>query len=114
MPNKPQMTKKRALAALRRAAETIAQLEAGLNGQPFNWRGVDAQHREPIVRELGFTLVSKSYAKTLGYELIPGAAPVGVKYFGAPISRFAEVYILECQCRPVNTTPPEKLDAESP
>lgn len=72
----------------------------GLQGAPFHWRGVDGQHNLPRLADMGVTLVSKSHAERLGYRLKRDAQPVGSRYFGAPISRQADVYVLECQCVP--------------
>lgn len=85
------------LDRLARWADVCHQLGAGLRGRPFHWRAVDAQHRLPIVAALGLTLVSRSHAERLGYRLRKGVSPVGVRYYTAPISREADVFILECQ-----------------
>lgn len=52
----------------------------------------------PVAAALGCTLVTKSGAEKRGYRIRRGAKPVGSMYFGSPISRFADVYVLECQC----------------
>lgn len=79
----------------------LADLEAGLNGQPFSWRLVDRQHNTPLLRALGLTLVTKTKLERDGYRLIRDVQPVGRVYYAAPISGMRDVYLLECQCEQV-------------
>lgn len=71
----------------------------GLNGQPFSWGEGERNAYTKILAEVGVTLVSKSAIARAGRELKRGAGPVGAAYFGAPIKRMAELYVLECQTK---------------
>lgn len=70
----------------------------GLDGKPFHWGGGEFNAYCPKAEAMGITLVTKSQVKKLGYRLKQGAMPVGTGYFLAPISRTADLYVLECQC----------------
>ncbi len=85
------------IGRLDRVIGVATEIANGLQGKPFSWRGVDAQHRMPIARMLGVTLISKSRAERLGFQLKRGQQPVGARYFEAPISAYHDVYVLECQ-----------------
>lgn len=72
----------------------------GLDGKPFAWCGGEFEAYRPKAKEMGVTLVTKTQIKRLGRELKRGVTPVGSGYFRAPISRSADLYILECQTKP--------------
>lgn len=69
----------------------------GLNGKPFSWTGGEFDAYRIKAQAMGCTLVTKSKIERDGYRLRRGAKPVGNGYFKAPISRSADLYILECQ-----------------
>lgn len=73
----------------------------GLDGKPFSWTGGEMEAYRPKAKAMGITLVTKTQAQKLGYELKRGVKPVGNGYFLAPISRSAELYVLECQAKPI-------------
>lgn len=78
----------------------IGEMIAGLEGRTFHWGGGEFTSRKHILKELGITLVTKTSIQKRGLELRRGAKPVGSCYFSSPISRAADVYILECQTVP--------------
>lgn len=86
------------IAQLERRINVANEIIAGLRGSPFSWGGGETTSKSHILKELGITLVTKTRARKLGYELNKKAKPVGSVYFGAPISNYANVYVLECQC----------------
>lgn len=75
----------------------VQALISGLQGQGFSWSAGEVKAYRPKAKALGFTLVTKTGAKNLGYRIKEGVKPVGNGYFLAPISGFADLYILECQ-----------------
>ena len=77
------------------------QIADGLRGAPFRWGEGERRHYVAKAAALGVTLVTVSGAKKMGRALRKGAKPVGTAYFGAPIRRHADLYVLECQCAPV-------------
>ncbi len=89
----------------------LTDLIRGLEGSTFEWGEGAAKARQHILKELGVTLVTRSRAKKLGYEINPRSKPVGVIYYGAPISQYGDVYILECQC--YKTNPGGALEGET-
>lgn len=86
------------IAQLERRINVANEIIAGLRGSPFTWGGGETTAKHHILKELGITLVTKTRAKKLGYELNKQAKPVGACYFSRPISKHADVYVLECQC----------------
>lgn len=85
------------ITRLERHILVASQLKAGLRGKPFQWRQVDDQHGTPVVRAMGLTLATKTALKRRGYRPRRGAQPVGEVYYGAPISDYGQVYVMECQ-----------------
>lgn len=86
------------IAQLERRVNVANEIIAGLRGSPFSWGGGETTSKSHILKELGITLVTKTRARKLGYELNKRAKPVGSVYFSSPISNYADVYVLECQC----------------
>lgn len=76
----------------------LNEIIGGLRGNRFCWGGGERSAKNKILKELGITLVTKTRAKKLGYEINPRAKSVGTCYFERPISDYCEVYVLECQC----------------
>lgn len=73
------------------------QIRDGLNGIPFDWTGGEFEAYRVKAEAMGLTLITKTQVTKQGYRLRQGARPVGRGYFRAPISRSADLYILECQ-----------------
>lgn len=86
------------IAQLQRRINVANEIIDGLRGEPFSWGGGETTAKHRILKELGITLVTKTRARKLGYELNKKAKPVGSVYFSSPISNYADVYVLECQC----------------
>jgi hypothetical protein len=86
------------IVQLERRINVANEIIDGLRGSPFSWGGGETTSKHRILKELGITLVTKTRARKLGYELNPRAKPVGATYFSSPISNYADVYVLECQC----------------
>lgn len=79
----------------------------GLDGQPFRWESCGASESYVrLLRELGITLVTRTWLEKRGYKLNRGAKPVGAIKYCSPINAMADVYVLECQAWLQN---PEKL-----
>jgi hypothetical protein len=69
----------------------------GLNGKRFSWTAGEFEAYRKKAEAMGLTLVTKTTIKRWGYRLKRGAEPIGTGYFRSPISRDAELYVLECQ-----------------
>jgi len=82
---------------LSRLREAAAAVRSGLGGAPFVWNGVEGDMYVPYAAQLGITLVTLTQIKKRGYRLKKNATPVGSRYFGAPIQKYADLYVLECQ-----------------
>lgn len=85
---------KRKLHSWKYTAQAIID---GLDGHPFSWCGGELEAYRKKAKAMGITLVTKSKLARDGYRLKRGAQPVGNGYFHAPISRSADLYVLECQ-----------------
>lgn len=96
------MTPSEMAAKLDRRAYVAEQIRDALLGRHKTFTWGDGQRRawEPIARSMGATLLAKTAIERRGLRLKRGARPVGTIYYGAPISRFADVYVLECQTAP--------------
>lgn len=70
----------------------------GLNGNPFNWGDTQRKSWIPILKKIDITLVTKTQIEKQGLILKRGAKPVGTAYFGSPIKKYADLYVLEIQC----------------
>lgn len=90
---------------IQRLHELLGTVLKGLDGQPFTWGNGQRMAWTPILREAGVNLVTKTQIEKRGLRLKRGAKPVGWAYFGAPIQRYADLYVLEVQC--VKPKPPD-------
>lgn len=77
------------------------EIQRGLNGTPFHWNGTEGEYNVMWAEQMGIHLITETQIKKRGYRLKRGAKPVGARYFGAPISRSAALYVLECQATKV-------------
>lgn len=73
------------------------QVQAGLRGTLFTWNQTEGEYNVMWAEDLGLHLVSKTWIENHGYRLKRGVKAVGMRYFGAPISRYIALYVLECQ-----------------
>lgn len=79
----------------------IAQaIKDGLEGKTFVWTAGELEAYRPKAKTMGATLVTKSQIARMGYRIKRGAKPVGNGYFRSPISKSANLYVLECQAVP--------------
>lgn len=84
-------------ARTERFANVAYQIHRALKeGKPFHWKGSES-HLVDVAASMGLTIITRSRAEKAGYTLKRGQKPVGTIYFGAPISKTAAVYVLECQ-----------------
>ena len=90
-------TAKKLIGRLHRFEEVARALQNGLLGDPFNWPEWARKLYVPVAGELGCTLLTITALHRQGYELKPKALPVGKVYYGAPLKRYAPVYIAEVQ-----------------
>lgn len=88
-----------------RLHELLGIVLKGLDGHPFTWGNGQRLAWTPLLKEAGVTLVTKTQIEKRGMKLKRGAKPVGCAYFGAPIQRYADLYVLEVQC--VKPKPPD-------
>lgn len=90
---------KRDMKRLEAAQEAISDLLDGLNGKSFTWGDSEYRSKEGILASLGFALVTKTKLTRGGHELKQGVSPVGKAYFGAPIRKYADLYVLGVQTK---------------
>jgi hypothetical protein len=91
---------KRELEQLQYIQKAITELELGLIGaKGFIWGETEGRSKMGWLSRLGFVLVSKSKLEKGGHELKKGAKPVGTTYYGAPIKRYTDLYLLNVQTK---------------
>lgn len=78
--------------------ELLQVVQEGLEGHPFEWGDGQRKSWTPKLEKCGITLVTKTQIAKRGYRVKKGKKPVGSAYFGTPIKRYAELYVLEEQC----------------
>lgn len=88
---------KRRMAA---TARWMMTLEDGLNGRPHSLGIGEAEAFEKSLAKLGVRFLSKTKATKEKLELRRGATPVVRRYYGAPISDWKDLYVLE-QFKPI-------------
>lgn len=94
---RPMETRAKVKARAERYRAVAAEIERGLSGgKSFHWKGSE-NHLIQIAADMGLTIITQSRAEKAGFVLKRNQRPVGTIYFGAPISRIANVYVLECQ-----------------
>lgn len=82
---------------LERQARVLDGIRGGLIGAPFGWPEHKRKAWIPAAAHMGWTLLSRTALTKRGYVLKRGAKPVGVAYWGAPLSRWVELYLVELQ-----------------
>lgn len=96
-------------AAFKKRLETrirlLQMLTDGLAGKPFQWGEGESMNYFPIARQLGCTLKTKTAIERAGMALKRNAKPVGSAYFGAPIQKQCDLYIVEAQAKAVSDAP---------
>lgn len=94
---RPTETRAKVKARAERYADVAFQIKQALSGgQPFHWMASE-NHYIQVAADMGLTIITQRRAEKAGYTLKRKQKPVGTIYFGAPISRIASVYVLECQ-----------------
>lgn len=93
------MTRKRDLQRLDAAQVAIRELMDGLNGKPFTWGDSEYHQKEGMLAALGFAVVTITKLTRGGHELLRGVKPVGRAYFGTPIRKYADLYVLDLQTK---------------
>lgn len=87
------------ISDLKRRMESTARwmmvLEDGLRGVPHSLGLGEADAFEKSLARLGVQFLSKTKAAKQGLELRRGAKPVVRRYYGAPISDWKDLYVLE-------------------
>ncbi len=68
--------------------------------QTMHWGDGERSNAIQLLDELGIVLVSKTGAGKRGHVVKFRQVPVAVAYFGAPLQRHADLYILGIQTRP--------------
>ncbi|GAA5527612.1 hypothetical protein [Herpetosiphon gulosus] len=86
------------LARIETITRVLQDVVQGLQGKPFHWGGGQREHWMPLLATMGFHLITKTQIAKQGYRLKRGAQPVGTVYYDAPLQRYADVYLRECQC----------------
>ncbi len=80
--------------------ELLAQIDDALRQRvTLAWGDGNRRTWTPVLRGLGVALVSKTKAEQLGHRIRRGAVPVVNAYFGAPLQRHADLYLLGAQTR---------------
>jgi hypothetical protein len=70
----------------------------GLEGKPFHWGQGERWALTPMLTKIGITIVTRTQIDKYGYRLKRSQNPVGTTYFGSPINKNADIYVLEIQC----------------
>ena len=86
---------------LQKRIALLHQLEQGLRGHSFDWgNSAGAVWRKQLKDEFGIELVTETGAAKAGHRIKKRAQPVGRMYFKAPISKYADLYVLNVQTEP--------------
>ncbi len=90
------------LKKLRRLHELLGLVVSILDGKSLAFVWGDGKRRAwfPLLRAAGVELVTERMAAKAGDVIKYGANPVGQVYFGAPLKRTCDVWILHVQTRP--------------
>ena len=90
------------IAKLERRRALLAEIVSGLRGQPFHWgEGESSSKQGMLAPAFGVTLLTRIGVGRAGLDLKRGAKPVGAIYFGAPIQRTSDVFVMQCQTKPI-------------
>lgn len=93
-------------------AGVLVDVRRGLKGNPFTWGDGERRNYVPKAANFGCTLVTETQAKKRGFRLKPTSSPIGSAYFGAPLSRWANLFVLECHCVPIKKSEAARRKAE--
>lgn len=99
-----------------RLAQLLTELAAALvNKQPLRWGEGNRLQWTRLLRKAGVVLLTRTQLRRQRHEPKRGASAVVLGYFGAPIQRHAELYILDVQTRLIRRplTPAEGARGEA-
>lgn len=88
---------KKTIERLELIRQAIHELEQGLIGNPFTWGNSEYRSKEGILARCGFAVVTMTKLKRGGHRLKKNVKPVGKAYFGSPIRKYADLYVLDVQ-----------------
>jgi hypothetical protein len=83
-----------------RLRDTLNEVIRGLGGKPFKWNGSERARRRRLLEAADVRVMTRTGIAKAGHRLKRGAKPIGQVYFGAPLSRYAEVFLLDVQTTP--------------
>ncbi|CAA7619054.1 hypothetical protein [Magnetospirillum sp. SS-4] len=89
-----------AIDAIRKRMDVLGEVLAGLEGKPFDWNGAEGEGKVKTLATMCIVLVTASGMRKRDHVLKRGAVPVGRRYYGAPIQRSADLYVLGLQTKP--------------
>lgn len=85
---------------LERRLVLLTQINAALNnGRRLGWGQGERISKTRMLADIGIHLVSRTAAKKRGHRVKQRQKPVVVAYFGAPIQRYTDLFILGIQTR---------------
>jgi hypothetical protein len=85
---------------LERRTSLLTAIIEGIRGKPFEWGESERKIKmHQLEKEFGIKLVSENAIKRAGHVLKPRATPVGRVYYGAPIQKLVDVYVLGVHTR---------------
>jgi hypothetical protein len=91
----PLRTSLDAIKKIRNCRRALDDLDAGLNGKPFVWDVIEAKFKQFNLQQMGFQVCTASEIEAKGLKLKADVSPVGSRYYGPPMNREAELYLLE-------------------
>lgn len=89
-----------AIDSIREKIDVLGEVLAGVEGRRFDWGMVEGESKAKRLAALGIELVTANGARKKSHVLKKGVKPIGKRYFGAPIQRSADLYILGVQTKP--------------
>lgn len=85
---------------LERRTLLLTTIIEGIRGTPFEWGDSERKIKMHLLEEeFGIQLVSETAIKRAGHVLKSRAKPIGRVYYGAPIHKLVDVYILGVHTR---------------
>lgn len=86
---------------LERRASLLSAIIEGIRGNPFEWGDSERKIKMHLLEEeFGIMLASETAIKRAGHVLKPRAKPIGRVYYGAPIQKYVDVYVLGVHTKP--------------
>lgn len=86
---------------LERRTLLLTAIIEGIRGNPFEWGESERKIKiHQLENEFGIKLVSANAIKRAGHVLKSRANPIGKVYYGAPIQKYVDVYVLGVHTKP--------------